>query len=57
MKGLTRTEFIIQDGIPYFLEINTNPGLSKESIIPKQLKEHGMSLTDFFDILIQNALG
>ena len=57
MTGLTRSEFIIQDGIPYFLEINTNPGLSKESIIPKQLKEHGMSLTDFFDILIQNALG
>ena len=56
MTGLTRSEFIIQDGIPYFLEINTNPGLSKESIIPKQLKEHGMSLTDFFDILIQNAL-
>ena len=57
MRGLTRSEFIIQDGIPYFLEINTNPGLSKESIIPKQLKEHGISLTDFFDILIQNALG
>ncbi len=57
MTGLTRSEFIIQDGIPYFLEINTNPGLSEESIIPKQLKEHGMSLTDFFDILIQNALG
>ncbi len=57
MTGLTRSEFIIQDGIPYFLEMNTNPGLSKESIIPKQLKEHGISLTDFFDILIQNALG
>tara|TARA_B100000902_G_C27188993_1_gene852892 strand:+ start:60 stop:1037 length:978 start_codon:yes stop_codon:yes gene_type:complete len=57
MTGLTRSEFIIQDGIPYFLEINTNPGLSKESIIPKQLKEYGISLTDFFDILIQNALG
>jgi D-alanine-D-alanine ligase len=57
MTGLTRSEFIIQDGIPYFLEINTNPGLSKESIIPKQLKEYGISLTDFFDILIKNTLG
>ena len=38
MTGLTRSEFIIQDGIPYFLEINTNPGLSKESIIPKTAK-------------------
>ena len=56
MIGLTRTEFIIQDGIPYFLEINTNPGLSKESIIPKQIKEIGMSLTDLFDRMIQNVI-
>ena len=48
MTGLTRTEFIIQDGIPYFLEINTNPGLSKESIIPKQLKEHWNEPHRFF---------
>ena len=56
MIGLTRTEFIIQDGIPYFLEINTNPGLSKESIIPKQIKEIGISLTDLFDRMIQNVI-
>lgn len=56
MKGLTRSEFIIQNGKPYFIEINTNPGLSKESIVPKQAREAGMTLTEFFDILIQNVL-
>lgn len=56
MTGVTRSEFIIQDGIPYFIEINTNPGISKESIIPKQVKEFGLTLTAFFDILIQNVL-
>ncbi|MCB0452058.1 MAG: D-alanine--D-alanine ligase [Aequorivita sp.] len=56
MKGITRSEFIIQDGKPYFLEINTNPGLSTESIIPKQAREAGMTLTEFFDLLIQNVL-
>ena len=56
MKGITRSDFIIQDGIPYFIEINTNPGLSVESIVPKQVKEAGMTLTEFFDILIQNVL-
>ena len=56
MKGLTRSEFIIQKGKPYFIEINTNPGLSSESIIPKQARNAGMSLTEFFDILIQNVL-
>lgn len=55
MKGITRSDFIIQQGKPYFIEINTNPGLSRESIIPKQAREAGMTLTQFFDILIENA--
>ena len=56
MKGITRSEFIIENGKPYFLEMNTNPGLSAESIVPKQAREAGMTLTQFFDILIQNVL-
>ncbi len=56
MKGITRSEFIIENGKPYFLEINTNPGLSAESIVPKQVREAGMTLTQFFDILIQNVI-
>lgn len=56
MKGITRSEFIIEKGSPYFIEINTNPGLSTESIVPKQAREAGMTLTEFFDILIQNAI-
>jgi len=56
MKGISRSDFIIEKGKPYFLEINTNPGLSKESIVPKQAREAGMTLTQFFDILIKNVL-
>lgn len=56
MTGVTRSEFIIQEGVPFFIEINTNPGISKESIIPKQVKEYGITLTKFFDILILNVL-
>lgn len=56
MKGVTRSDFIIENGKPYFLETNTNPGLSAESIIPKQAKEAGMTLKEFFDILIQNVI-
>ncbi|WP_310991067.1 D-alanine--D-alanine ligase [Aequorivita marina] len=56
MTGITRSEFIIEKGKPYFIETNTNPGLSAESIVPKQIREAGMTLTEFFDILIQNVL-
>jgi len=55
MKGVTRSEFIIQDGEPFFIETNTTPGLSKESIIPKQAKEAGMTLTAFFGLLLENT--
>jgi len=56
MKGVTRSDFILQDGVPYFIEINSNPGLSIESIIPKQVRESGLTLTDFFEVLVQNVL-
>lgn len=56
MKGVTRTDFIIQDGIPFFIETNTTPGLSKQSIIPQQVHEAGLGLSAFFDILIAEAL-
>src|SRR5690606_36892988 len=33
MKGITRSNFIIEKGKPFFIEINTNPGISAESIV------------------------
>lgn len=56
LKGVSRSDFIIQKGVAYFLETNTTPGLSEESIIPKQAREAGLSLEDLFHILIQEAL-
>jgi len=56
MKGITRSDFIIQDGVPYFIEINSNPGLSIESIVPKQVRASGLTLTSFFDVLVQNVI-
>ncbi len=56
MSGITRSDFIIQEGVPYFIETNTTPGLSTESIVPKQVREAGYTLSEFFGILIENAL-
>ncbi|WP_185855435.1 D-alanine--D-alanine ligase [Blattabacterium cuenoti] len=56
LYGISRSEFIIVDEIPYFLEINTVPGLSKESIFPKQLKTAGISLSDFFHDFIDSSI-
>ena len=56
MKGFSRSEFILVDGEPYFLEMNTVPGMTEESILPKQAKEAQINLSDLFDNAIQMAL-
>jgi D-alanine-D-alanine ligase len=47
-KNMARIDFIIKDNKPYLLEVNTLPGLSSASILPKQAKEAGIDLTELF---------
>lgn len=56
MNGFSRSEFIIMDGIPYMLEINTNPGFSPTSILPQQAKHYGISLEDLCGHEVEKAL-
>jgi len=56
MKGFSRSEFIFKNDQPYFLEMNTVPGLTKESILPQQANEAGISLNDLFSNAIEEAL-
>ncbi|NMH87872.1 D-alanine--D-alanine ligase [Flavivirga algicola] len=56
MKGFSRTEFIFKDDEPHMLEMNTVPGLTKESILPQQAAAAGISLVDLFDNAIEEAL-
>ena len=56
MKGFSRSEFIFEGDIPHFLEINSIPGMTKESIFPKQVQNKGISLKDLFGDLIKKAV-
>ncbi|SDH98301.1 D-alanine--D-alanine ligase [Winogradskyella thalassocola] len=56
MKGFSRSEFIFKNDEPYLLEVNTVPGLTKESILPQQATEAGISLKDLFGNAIEEAL-
>lgn len=44
-RGIVRFDYIIQGGVPYFLEVNTTPGMSPASIIPQQVRAAGGNLT------------
>ncbi|WP_224489822.1 D-alanine--D-alanine ligase [Robertkochia flava] len=56
MKGFSRSEFIFVNGEPHLLEINTVPGLTRESILPQQARVEGISLSDLFESAIEEAL-
>ena len=56
MSGFSRSEYIIMDGTPYMLEMNTNPGFSPASILPQQAKIYGISIKDLCGNEVEKAL-
>ncbi|MAJ32543.1 MAG: D-alanine--D-alanine ligase [Flavobacteriaceae bacterium] len=56
LKGFCRSEYIVKNNRVFLLEINTIPGLTAESIIPQQAISHGLSLEEFFESAIDQAL-
>lgn len=56
MSGFSRSEFIIVDGVPHLLEMNTNPGFSPASILPQQAKIYGISIKDLCGNEVEKAL-
>lgn len=56
LRGICRIDFIFHEGKPHFVEVNTNPGLSKESIIPRQFKAVHLALSDVFGQAIEACI-
>ena len=56
MTGFSRSEYIFKNGEPHLLEVNTVPGLTKESILPQQAEQAGITLVELFDNAIEEAL-
>jgi len=42
LRHMSRSDFIVKDDQPYFLEVNTIPGLTKNSLVPKAVKVAGL---------------
>lgn len=55
-RHYARVDWILsEDGTPYFLEINTLPGMTKTSLLPKELQAAGIPYTDFISRLVETA--
>ena len=56
-RGLVRVDFLLTpDDRIYMIEINSVPGMSSGSIVPKQLAAAGMKLSDVLDTIIADTL-
>jgi len=53
-RGIVRVDFIVTEDGPQFLEINTIPGMTEESIIPHQAAVSGISQTDLYAMVIED---
>jgi len=57
LKGLSRVDYILDAvGEPILIEVNTVPGFSAESLLPKQAVYAGISLSDLFRSSIEKTL-
>lgn len=51
-----RVDMIVKDGVPYVLELNTLPGMTKNSLFPKSAKAVDISFTELLDQIIEISL-
>lgn len=54
-RGVVRVDYIIKHGVPYFIELNTTPGMSANSIVPQQWREAGLTMGEAFTMIINET--
>ena len=54
-KGVTRSDFKYFKGKFYLLEINTQPGMTKLSLVPEIAEHNGMSFINLIEWILKDA--
>jgi D-alanine-D-alanine ligase len=53
-KGIVRVDFIIVENKAWFLEINTVPGMTPESLIPQQARAASIPLDELYSMVVED---
>ena len=53
LRSVSRVDFMIVDDVPHVIEVNTIPGFTSESIVPRMLKAENKSITDFWKEIME----
>ncbi len=54
-RGVVRMDYILAEDGLYFLEINTIPGMTSASLVPRMVRTAGLDMTAFLSTLIENC--
>lgn len=54
-SGIVRADYILSEEGLFFLEVNTIPGMTNASLVPKMIKAAGLDMTDFLTGIIESA--
>jgi len=55
-KGMVRFDYILVKDEFYFLEVNTIPGFSEQSLFPQQIRANEMIISEVLDEIIEHTL-
>ncbi len=56
LSSIARIDYMIIGNEPFIIEVNTTPGFSNESIVPKMIKESGLTIQEFWTEILKGEL-
>ena len=54
-RGMVRADYILKDGVFYLIEVNTIPGMTRQSLVPQQVRAHGWTIEYLLDTIIESC--
>ena len=54
-RGVVRIDYILAPDGLYFLEVNTIPGMTSASLVPRMVRTAGLDMTAFLSTIIENC--
>jgi D-alanine-D-alanine ligase len=56
LRSISRIDFMVVNGVPHVIEVNTTPGFSPASIVPQMIKCEGGTIHDFWEEILEVEL-
>lgn len=56
LKSIARVDFMMVDGVPHVIEVNTTPGFSSASLVPQMIACEGNTITQFWREIMEVEL-